>query len=104
MIKEPKPVERASHFTPSPSKSDRGKLDALVAAAATTPMPELVAGPKPAVRPQKALAAAALAEGGVPALAPAARVASLDASTAASVTDMSPGSLGNGWAQAPAIR
>ncbi len=64
-------------------------------------MPELVAGPKPAVRPQKALAAAALAESGAPALAPSARVASLDANTAASVTDMSPGSLGNGWAQAP---
>jgi uncharacterized protein YcbK (DUF882 family) len=101
LIGEPKPVERTSHFTPTPSKSDRGKLDALVAAAATMPMPELVAGPRPAVRPQKALAAAALAEGDVSAQAPTARVASLDANSAASVTDMSPDSLGNGWAQAP---
>lgn len=104
LLSTPRPVERPSHFTPTPSKSDRSKLDALVASAATTPIPELVSGPKPAVRPQKALAAAALAETGrTPKAQPTARVASLDPAAAASVSDMSPDSLGNGWAEAPAF-
>jgi uncharacterized protein YcbK (DUF882 family) len=104
LMAAPRPVERASRFTPMPSKADRSKLDALVAAAATMPIPELVAGPKPAVRPQKALAAAALAENGrAPKAQPTARVASLDPAAAASVSDMSPNSLGNGWAEAPAF-
>ncbi len=102
LISAPRIVDRASHFTPA-SKADRSKLDALVAAAATTPLPELVSGPKPAVRPQKALAAAALAEAGKRPPQPVARVASLDPATAASVSDMSPDSLGNGWAEAPAF-
>ena len=78
LISKPQPVERASRFVPSPSKSDRGKLDALVTAAANMPMPQLVAGPKPAIRPQKGLAAAALAEKGVSPRQPTAQVASLD--------------------------
>jgi uncharacterized protein YcbK (DUF882 family) len=100
---QPKLVERPSRFIASPSRADRGKLDALVASAASMPMPELVVGPKPAVRPQKGLAAAALAEGPTTPAAPArpaAQVASLDPSSG-SVTDMSPDGLGNGWAQAP---
>jgi uncharacterized protein YcbK (DUF882 family) len=104
LVSAPRLMDRPSHFTPTPSTADRSKLDALVAAAATTPIPELVAGPKPAVRPQKALAAAALAESGAPVKPrPSARVASLDPAAAASVTDMSPNSLGNGWAEAPAF-
>lgn len=104
LVSTPRAVERPSRFTPTPSKADRSKLDALVMAAATTPIPELVAGPKPAVRPQKALAAAALAESGhAPKAQPTARVASLDPAAAASVSDMSPDSLGNGWAEAPAF-
>jgi len=98
---EPKRVERPSRFTPMPSKSDRGKLEALVVAAAATPMPELVSGPKPAIRPQKALAAAALAEGGNHIAVPAARVASLNPAQTAGVGDMRPAAPGNGWAQAP---
>jgi uncharacterized protein YcbK (DUF882 family) len=101
LISAPRLVDRGSHLTPS--TYDRSKLDALVAAAASTPMPELVAGPKPAVRPQKALAAAALAETGRRGAQPTARVASLDPSVAAGVSDMSPDSLGNGWAEAPAF-
>jgi uncharacterized protein YcbK (DUF882 family) len=101
LVTPPKLLERTSHFAPTPSKADRGKLEALVAAATTMPLPELVAGPKPAVRPQRALADAALAEGGNHPAKPGARLASLDPSQAASVSDMSPDSLGNGWAQAP---
>jgi uncharacterized protein YcbK (DUF882 family) len=101
LISKPQPVERASRFVPSPSKSDRGKLDALVTAAANMPMPQLVAGPKPAIRPQKGLAAAALAEKGVSPRQPTAQVASLDPGSGTGVTDMSPGSMGNGWAEAP---
>nr|WP_246317609.1 DUF882 domain-containing protein [Hyphomicrobium methylovorum] len=98
LVSAPRSVEHGSRFDASPSKSDRGKLDALVAAATSTPMPELIAGPKLAVRPQKALAAAALAENKpTPARAPAARVASLD--PAAAVTGIE--SLSDGWAQAP---
>jgi len=52
------------------------------------------------VRPQKALAAAALAESGNPAPAPIAQVASLDPS-AGTVGDMRPASFSE-WAQAPA--
>ncbi len=99
LIASPKPVDRSSHFT-LPSKADRGKLDALVTAAASIPAPELVQGPRPAVRPQKALAAAALAENRKPASGPIAQVASLDPS-AGTVGDMRPASL-NDWAQAPA--
>jgi uncharacterized protein YcbK (DUF882 family) len=95
----PRPVDRSSHFT-LPSKADRGKLDALVASAASMPIPELVQGPRPAVRPQNGLAAAALAETAKPAVQPIAQVASLDPS-AGTVGDMHPASL-NEWAQAPA--
>ncbi|MBN9282700.1 MAG: DUF882 domain-containing protein, partial [Hyphomicrobium denitrificans] len=50
LVSAPRAVERPSRFTPSPSKADRTKLDALVTAAASMPMPELVSGPKRAVR------------------------------------------------------
>jgi len=99
LIAAPKLVDRSSHFT-LPSKADRGKLDALVAAAATMPLPELVQGPQPAVRPQKALAAVALAENRKPVPAPIAQVASLDPS-AGTTGDMRPASFSE-WAQAPA--
>jgi uncharacterized protein YcbK (DUF882 family) len=102
LIAQPKLIDRSSHFT-LPSEADRGKLDALVTAAASMPLPALLQGPRPAVRPQKALAAAAAAaEGGQPSASPTARVASLDPS-AGTVTDMRPASLGDGWAQAPAF-
>jgi uncharacterized protein YcbK (DUF882 family) len=102
LVAAPKPVERSSHFA-VPSQADRGKLDALVASAASMPMPELVQGPRPAARPQKALAAAALAENSklsTPASEPIAQVASLDPS-AGTVGDMRPASFSE-WAQAPA--
>ena len=102
LVSPPKLVERASHFTQGgPPSFDRGKLDALVTAAASMPAPELVAGPHPAVRPQRALAAAALAETAATPAGPPARVASLDPSSAAGVTRMSADGLGNGWAQSP---
>ncbi len=99
LLATPKPVDRSSRFT-LPSKADRGKLDALIASAASMPMPALVQGPMPAVRPQKALAAAAMNENSKPADAPIAQVASLDPS-AGTVRDMHPASLSD-WAQAPA--
>jgi uncharacterized protein YcbK (DUF882 family) len=99
LLATPKPVDRSSRFT-LPSKADRGKLDALIASAASMPMPALVQGPMPAVRPQKALAAAAMNENSKPADAPIAQVASLDPS-AGTVSDMHPASLSD-WAQAPA--
>ena len=103
LVTEPKLVERTSRFTPAPSKSDRGKLDSLVQQAANMPMPKLVLGPAPAVRPQKALADAAAAIAGkqaVPPIGP--KLASLEpAKSSTSITDMSPESLGNGWVQAP---
>jgi uncharacterized protein YcbK (DUF882 family) len=104
LLSAPKIVDRGSRFTKAPSGADRSKLDALIAAASSAPLPELVAGPRPAIRPQKGLLAAALAEGGgKPAALPAgARVASLGP-TAASVSDMSPDALGNGWTEAPAF-
>ncbi|MET0408203.1 MAG: DUF882 domain-containing protein [Hyphomicrobium sp.] len=98
LMAAPKLVDHSSHFT-LPSKADRGKLDALVASAASMPAPALVQGPRPAIRPQKALAAAALAETREPVEAPIAQVASLDPS-AGTVSDMRPASL-NDWAQAP---
>jgi uncharacterized protein YcbK (DUF882 family) len=101
LIAQPKLIDRSSHFT-LPSQADRGKLDALVTAAASMPMPALVQGPRPAVRPQKGLAAAALAENKQAIPPRTAQVASLDPS-AGTDTDMHPASLGNGWAQAPAF-
>jgi uncharacterized protein YcbK (DUF882 family) len=102
LIAEPKLVERPSRFTPSPSKADRGKLDSLFQQAAALPEPKLIAGPRPAERPQKQLAAiAAEASGEAPkTLGP--QVASLAPEKgSASITDMSPDSLSNGWVQAP---
>lgn len=101
LVASPKLIDRSSHFT-LPSKADRGKLDALVAAASSTPLPELIQGPQPAVRPQKALADAALAETRKSAAPsePIAQVASLDPA-AGTVGDMRPASLTD-WAQAPA--
>lgn len=102
LISSPKLVERASHFTQgNPPALDRGKLDALVTAAAALPAPTLIEGPQLAVRPQRALAAAALAETAAAPAGPPARVASLDPSSAAGVTRMSADGLGDGWAQAP---
>lgn len=104
LVTEPELVDRPSRFTPSPTKAERSKLDALVLAAANMPLPKLVKGPAPAVRPQKALAAvAAKVEGATPQIA-GPQLASLAPETSAtSITDMSPDSLGNGWVQAPAF-
>ncbi len=104
---EPKLVERGSKFTPS--SADRSKLAALSQQAADMPMPRLVAGPQPAVRPQKALAAVALStepDKHVPAVKGPmlAALTPRDGGAAkgpASITDMDPESLGNGWVQAP---
>lgn len=95
----PKLIDRSAHFT-VPSQADRSKLNDLVASAASMPLPELVQGPRPAVRPQKALAAAVLAEDRKPQEAPIAQVASLDPA-AGTVGDMRPASMTE-WAQAPA--
>lgn len=80
---------------------ERAQLAALVEKAHAD-APKLIAAPTPAVRPSKALAAAAL-----PAQpAPPERNTRLAAlipqdQESASVTDMSPDGLGNGWVQAP---
>ena len=101
LIAEPKLLERASKFTPAPSRKDQSSLTALVTKAANEPKPQLVAAPKPAVRPSKALAAAAMPKPD-PSLGSGTKLASLEPEKgAASITDMSPASLGNGWVQAP---
>ena len=95
LIAEPKLIDRSSQF--SPSKADRGKLAALVQQAANMPMPKLIAGPAPALRPKSTATAAADSN-------PKIQLASLEPDAAAkSITDMSPDALGNGWAQAPAF-
>jgi uncharacterized protein YcbK (DUF882 family) len=100
LVASPKLIDRSSHFTPS--KGDRGKLETLFKQAAALPEPRLVAGPAPAQRPQKQLAAVAAAESGETAKSAGRQVASLEPENAtASITDMSPASLGNGWVQAP---
>jgi uncharacterized protein YcbK (DUF882 family) len=102
LVTEPKLIERTSRFTPTPSAKDRSKLNDLVTVAANTPMPQLVTGPAPAQRPAKALAAAASATDEPAAAAKGIEVAALmPDKPASSVTDMSPGTLGNGWVQAP---
>jgi uncharacterized protein YcbK (DUF882 family) len=107
LLTPPKLVDRSSSFTPTPSKSDRGKLEALFKQAAALPEPRLVAGPAPAQRPQKQLADAASAEtqnANSPLAGPqiAQQVASLEPQrNSATITDMSPDSLGNGWVKAP---
>lgn len=109
LVGTPRPVERSSRFTAgkqTPKAMDTSRLAALVADVQANP-PKLVEEPKPAVRPAKALAEAEmpdLAAGLAAGLASrGARFAALippDAESA-SVTDMSPESLGNGWVQAP---
>jgi uncharacterized protein YcbK (DUF882 family) len=83
------------------ANKERAQLAALVEKAHID-APKLLAAPAPAVRPSKALAAAVLPqrqsqpERGT-------RLAALipQEQESASVTDMSPDSLGNGWVQAP---
>ncbi|MBK9079300.1 MAG: DUF882 domain-containing protein [Hyphomicrobium sp.] len=104
LVNTPKLIERPSRFTPS--QADRGKLKNLFEQAAALPEPRLVREPAPAQRPQKQLAAvaAAVAAGNN---APLPRYASLQLASltpeamSASITDMSPDELGNGWVQAP---
>ena len=101
LVAEPKLLERASKFTPAPSRKDQTGLTAFITKAVNEPMPQLVAEPKPAVRPSKALAAAALPAPQLSAVS-GPKLASLEPQKgAASITDMSPASLGNGWVQAP---
>jgi uncharacterized protein YcbK (DUF882 family) len=111
LVAKPKAVERPARFqanltintaaAKALANKERAQLAALVEKAHTD-APKLIAAPTPAVRPSKALAAAALAQ----------RPAETERSTrlaalipqdqeSASVTDMSPDSLGNGWVQAP---
>ena len=108
LVGAPKLIDRSSHFTPS--KADRGKLETLFKQAAALPEPKLVAGPQPAQRPQKQLAAVAAAESPEPAKYSGQKagqktrqqVASLEPDKSSnSITDMSPESLGNGWVKAP---
>lgn len=110
LVSQPKLIDRPSRFTQTAQATapqgvadkDRSKLAALIAKAQSEPMPKLVAEPKLAQRPAKALAAAAM-----PSLArppqPTTQVAALipQEGESASITDMSPDSLGNGWVQAP---
>ena len=113
LVNQPKIIERPSRFEPraaakpAPSKGetagkDRATLAALVAKAQSEPMPKLVREPAPAVRPAQALAAAEMPATSGPA-AKGARLAALipEKDENASITDMSPESLGNGWVQAP---
>ena len=66
------------------------------------PEPKLVTGPQPAQRPQKQLAAVAAETSGESPKVSGPQVASLaPEKSSASITDMSPDSLGNGWVQAP---
>lgn len=102
-IEDPKPVSSAkttarSTKSPAPVVAlDRTKLNALVNVASTMPMHDLIAGPKAALRPQKALAAAALAEAGVEKKVIEPRVASLGSEVPVASTDPNYG-LSNGWA------
>ena len=102
-IEDPTPVKKIARHgaavSASPASFDRSKLNRLVAVAAQTPMHELVSGPKPAVRPQKGLAAAALAESGPRAKPAEARVASLG--TDVPVGAAPDAGMSNGWAQSP---
>ncbi|MEQ1653175.1 MAG: DUF882 domain-containing protein [Hyphomicrobium sp.] len=100
LTSEPKLVDRPSRFTPS--STDRGKLEKLFQQAAAMPEPKLVKAPTPAQRPQKQLAAVAAETSGDPVRLSGQQVASLEPQkNAASITDMSPEGLGNGWVQAP---
>lgn len=110
LVDQPKLVDRPSRFEPpkaaakTRTEPDRSALAALIAKAQAEPMPALVSQPKPAVRPAKALAAAAMPEiAAKPDTRAPARVAALipQDQESASITDMSPDSLGNGWVQAP---
>ena len=111
LVAKPKAVDRPSRFqanltintaaAKALANKERAQLAALVEKAHKD-APKLLAAPAPAVRPSKALAAAALP----PAPAQPQRGTRLAAlipqdQESASVTDMSPESLGNGWVQAP---
>ena len=103
LAQPPKLVERPSRFTPS--ATDRGKLDTLFQQAAALPEPRLLKPPQLAERPQKQLAA--VAETLAQPEPPLPRYAGLQLASlmpekgAASITDMSPDGIGNGWVQAP---
>ncbi|MGQ0455971.1 MAG: DUF882 domain-containing protein [Hyphomicrobium sp.] len=106
LVAEPKIVDRSSRFSFAPSDKDRLDMTALVQKASLgLPPPKLVEGPKPAARPQKALAETAAAIVAEKAPAPVIDGPKLAAlapeKSPASVTDMSPDSLGVGWVQAP---
>lgn len=99
----PKLVERPSHFTPS--AADRGKLNSLFQQAAALPEPRLIKPPQLAERPQKQLAAVAETlkqpEQPLPRYAGLQLASLMPENGSASITDMSPDSIGNGWVQAP---
>ena len=101
LVTTPKLIDRSSRFTPP--ANDKSKLAAMIAKAMSEPMPKLVAEPKPAERPSKALAEAAMPKEPPSAASTGPKVAALIPAKdeAGSITDMSPDSLGNGWAQAP---
>lgn len=110
LISKPKVVDRSSRFEPrqtqtaastkTPGAKERSQLTALVAQAELD-APKLLAEPKPAVRPSQALAAAAMPPQQPQPTGP--KVAALipQNEESASITDMSPDALGNGWVQAP---
>lgn len=103
LAQPPKLIERPSRFTPS--ATDRGKLNSLFQQAAAMPEPRLIKPPQLADRPQKQLAAVAetltKAEQPLPRYAGLQFASLMPESGAASITDMSPDSIGNGWVQAP---
>jgi uncharacterized protein YcbK (DUF882 family) len=109
LVAAPKLVDRSSRFTAAPSDRDRTDLAALVQKASLgLPAPKLIAAPQPAARPRAALAAAAAASHPDPIGALAAdsadgvQIAALaPEQQPASVTDMTPASLGSGWETAP---
>lgn len=115
LVNKPKLIDRSSRFEAreaskaavarAPTNKERTQLAALVAQAEVD-APKLLAAPKPAVRPAKALAAVALAPQAAELAqsnAKGPRVAALipPAEENGTITDMSPDSLGNGWVQAP---
>lgn len=122
-LPQPRPrlVERPSRFRRA-GTLDRAKLEGLIKTAALNPLPslkppKLVERPREVTRPREGLAKAALTEllqqdsaergDGIGAMSGlGARMAAVGtdfSSVVDGVTDMSPGSQGNGWVSAPAF-
>ena len=103
-VEDPTPAKkvanRATSVFSNSSKYDRSKLNSLVAVATETPMHDLIALPRPAVRPQKGLAQAALAESGAASKPVEARVASLGTDIPVGAAADAASGMNSGWAPA----